>query len=412
MNTITVTELACGMPLIVEHTAAARSLGLTWLLPAGSARDPRDRLGRSAMTSELLLRGAGDRDSRQQADAFDRIGASRSADNGARMMNVSATLLASRLPDALPLIVDMVRSPRMSEQSIEPVRDLCLQAIESLADEPQQRALYAARARHFPEPLDRTGLGTPEGINALTRDELLEGWHALARPVGSVLGVCGPVDAAEIADRLNALLDGWTGSTPDVDLGPRPERGYGHETDDSNQVQIILVHDAPPDGHEDAPLEKVLTAVLSGGMSGRLFTEVREKRALCYSVSASYRPEKAFGSVTAYVGTSPDRAQESLDVLRGELERVMQTGVDREEFDRAVVGLKSRIVFSGESTSARAAAIASDYHRIGRPRSLEEKAGEIDAVTLDRLNDYLKRRTLGRMTIQTLGPKPLAAPAD
>jgi predicted Zn-dependent peptidase len=147
-------------------------------------------------------------------------------------------------------------------------------------------------------------------------------------------------------------------------------------------------------------------------MSSRLFTEVREKRGLCYSVNASYTPTRETGTVTAYVGTTPERAQESLDVLCAELERINgDAPITREEFDRAVNGIKSRIVFSGESTRARARALAADYHNRGAARSLDEFAAQVDAVTLDALNEYASKRTLGKLTIQTVGPTPLTPPA-
>src|ERR1043165_6716293 len=120
-------------------------------------------------------------------------------------------------------------------------------------------------------------------------------------------------------------------------------------------------------------------------MSGRLFTEVREKRGLCYSVSASYRGDRDYGVVMGYVGTTPERAQESLNVLFAELERIQTPAgkVEKDEFDRAKIGMKSRLVFSGESTGARAGALAGDWHRLGRARTLEEMAAEIDKVTLE-----------------------------
>jgi predicted Zn-dependent peptidase len=145
-------------------------------------------------------------------------------------------------------------------------------------------------------------------------------------------------------------------------------------------------------------------------MSGRLFTEVREKRGLCYSVSAGYSSGREFGSVTGYVGTTPERAQESLSVLLAEMDRINRSGIEESELRRAVIGMKSRLVFSGESTGARAAALASDQHRLGRPRSLAELADEIDRVTLEQVNNYLRSRTMGRVTIQTLGPVALVDP--
>jgi predicted Zn-dependent peptidase len=147
-------------------------------------------------------------------------------------------------------------------------------------------------------------------------------------------------------------------------------------------------------------------------MSGRLFSEVREKRGLCYSVSAGYRPDRDYGVVTAYVGTTPERAQESLDVLIAELHRIStpEGRVTEEEFKRAKVGMKSGLVFSGESTGSRAVSLAADQRKLGRPRSLDELAQQVDAVTLDQLNAYLARRAIGAATIQTLGPRDLKSP--
>src|SRR5690606_12026542 len=131
------------------------------------------------------------------------------------------------------------------------------------------------------------------------------------------------------------------------------------------------------------------------------------------AVSASYTADREFGVLSAYVGTSPERAQQSLDVLLAELHRINtpEGRVTADELARAREGLLSRLVFSGESTGARASALAADLRRLGRPRTLEELADRIRAVTLDELNAYLARRQPGKLTIQTLGPAELTVPA-
>lgn len=412
MSRIVTRRLECGMPLIVEVMAGVRSAGLTWLVPAGTTLEPENRQGMGTMWAELLMRGAGALGSHEHADALDRLGVGRSADVGAHHMRVSATMLGDRAIEALPLIVDMVRRPRMDEASVEPARDLALQALESLKDDPQERAVLGARRRHFPAPFNRSTLGTEEGLKAITREELVSGWRELARPRGSILGIAGAVDPDALAKKLDELLKGWEGEGRTPAPGAAPVRGYAHESDKTNQVQVIAMFDGPPEAHPKSVVEKVVNSVLSGGMSGRLFTEVREKRGLCYSVSASYSGGKEFGSVLAYVGTTPERAQTSLDVLLAELERIGTPGgaVTPEEFARAMIGMKSRVVFAGESTGARGAALAHDVHRRGNARSLEEIARELEAVTLEDVNGYLSGRTLGRATIQTLGPEALKAP--
>lgn len=412
MNRIITRRLACGMPLIVEEMDGVRSVGFSWLLPGGTAYEPQARQGIATVTAEMLMRGAGDLNSRQHADALDRLGAGRSTDVGSYHVRIAATMLGERLTSALPLLVDMVRRPRMDPESFEASRDLALQSLESLKDDPRERAVIAARRRHHPPPMDRSAVGTEEGLTALTPADVSAYWASVARPGGAIMAIAGAVKTDEIASRLDALLEGWSGEEPRFSRGAVPPRGYGHESDQTNQVQVLLIHDAPPEPHPDSMLEKVVTSVLSGGMSGRLFTEVREKRGLCYSVSAGYASGKEFGTVMAYVGTTPERAQLSLDVLAEQLEHINTPAgaVTGGELARAKVGMKSSIVFSGESTAGRAGALGYDMHRLGRARSLSEIESEVERVTLERVNTYLARRSLGTVTIQTLGPAPLTPP--
>lgn len=409
MDTLQTVQLDCGATLIVEKISGVQSAALNWLVPAGSARDPVQHLGRSAVTSEMLLRGAGNLDSRRFADACDAAGISRSVDAGTFYMKLSASFLGDRLADSLPLLVDLILRPRFDESGFEPSRDLALQALESLSDDPQQVAVLAARERHYPSPLNRSGLGTSDGLAGLTIDHVRDGWTACSHPHGSIIALAGAIELEDAQKMLAPLLARWNGIESPLSVESIAPRGYSHQIDETNQVQIVCVHDAPPAPHPDSMLERVVSSILSGGMSGRLFTEVREKRGLCYAVSASYRSDRDFGSVTGYVGTTPERAQESLDVLVQELQRISR-GAEREEFDRAMVGLKSRVIFSGESTPARAAALASDMHKLGRPRSLDEVTAELDSITLDHLNAYLSTRSLGKLTIQTLGPAELRPP--
>jgi predicted Zn-dependent peptidase len=149
--------------------------------------------------------------------------------------------------------------------------------------------------------------------------------------------------------------------------------------------------------------------ILSGGMSGRLFTEIREKRALVYNVSASYAGLKDRGSIMGYAGTSNERAQATLDCFIAELHRLSE-GVTPAELARAKTGIKASTIMSGESSSSRAGAIAHDFFIRGRIRTLEEIKNEIDAVTVEKVNAYLAAHKPGPFTIVTVGPKELKLP--
>lgn len=410
MGAIKFFSLSNGLRVAIEAMASVRSVGVSLMTPAGSAREPAHLEGLGALWSELLLRGAGDLDSKAQTDAFDRLGASRGVSSRTLFVTVTSRAMGTRLNDVLALVSTMVREPRFDPASIEASRELAIQSLLSLKDDPRERCALLAREHHLPPPINRTGYGRVETLRAITRDDLIREWARLAVADGSILAIAGDVDPVAASDAIERIFGDWSGSIPDAPLDPVGERGYHHETDDTNQVQIDVVHDAPRAGDPDAVLERVVQSVLSGGMSGRLFSEVREKRGLCYAVQSSYGPSRDYGTVSAYVGTTPERAQESLDVLLSELERInTEADVSEDEFARAIVGMKSRTVFAGESTMARASALAGDVHRLGSPRTLAEIASEIDAVTLPRVIDYLRRRNPGKLTIQTLGPAPLAA---
>lgn len=415
MTTITTRTLRSGITFVAEVMPGLRSAAIFWLVPGGSAYDPAPLEGRSTIWSELLMRGAGPLDSREMADAVDRLGVGRRIDAGTHHVSFVAELLGERLLDFLPLLVSTVRAPRFAPADVEAARELALQSLESLKDDPQERVGIAARARHLPAPFNRSGRGTEAGLRALTREQLASGWLEVQAPARGIIAVAGAIDPDAIARRFDQLLEGWAGASSEPVAAGTPPRGYAHETDDTNQVQIVLAHDAPPETADDSLLEKIVASVLSGGMASRLFTEVREKRGLCYAVSAGYRGDRDFGISSSYVGTTPERAQESLDVLAAELGRLVQPppgqpAVLEGEFRRAVTIMKSRLVFAGESTGGRAATLAADMFRLGRARSLAEIAARIDATTLDHVNSYLSRRRFGTVTVQTLGPAPLTPP--
>ena len=270
------------------------------------------------------------------------------------------------------------------------------------------------RRGHVAPPHNRSSYGTEEGVRSITRDDLVWAHAQGCVPKGSVLAIAGDVDHDAVLASLTPLLGAWKGEevTP-APITPGP-RGVLHEDQDTDQTHIGVCYDGPNATDDDVWLERVATNVLSGGMSSRLFTEVREKRSLVYSVSARFGADKSYGRTTAYAGTTPERANETLSVLIDELERINtpEGKVTQDEFDRALVGIKSRLVFSGESSGARARALVNDIRVLGEPKTLEQKAAAYDAVTLDRLNDYLSGRSLGTITVSSIGKEALQAPAS
>lgn len=409
MSQIVTTTLACGLTLVVEEIPGVRSAALSWVLPAGSATDPAAQDGLATLLSEMILRGAGGLSSREHSNALDRLGVSRGTDLSAHHLRIEATMLGERMEDALPLITDMVVAPALPPEHLDAVRSLALQSLEGLDDDPQHLTMLRLRERHLPPPFGRHGYGERDVLERATIEHMREAWRGRFKPRGSILGVAGAVNPHRLAAQLDRLLQKWKGEMPEPLPFAQPQRGYLPIVQQTSQVHIAAGWDAPHEADASSMVERLGVNVLSGSTSGRLFTEVRQKRSLCYSVGASYRAGKDRGMVSLYAGTTPERAQQTLDVCMQQID-LMRSGVREDEFRRAVIGLKSAQVMQGESTPARAAALVYDQFRLGRARSLEEVAAEVDAITIERLNEHLATREFGEFTIVSIGPNALETP--
>lgn len=398
-----------GLTLLAERMPGMQSAAMTLLVPAGCATDPVDRLGSATVLSDLVLRGAGERDSRQLTDHLDRLGLQRSSSVGVYHSRFGCAALAARVMEGLEVYADIVRRPHLPEDGFQAARDLALQSVAGLDDEPRQKLLLALREWHFPSPFGRPSMGRKETLEKLTAEVCRVDHDRRYRPDDAILAVAGHVDFDALLESVGKHFGTWEAVPQEqVQITPPPGNVH-HEDQKSEQTHIGIAYSSIPETSDDYYTMRMAIEVLSGGMSGRLFTEVREKRGLCYSVWAGYSSLKESGSIFGYAGTSNERAQDTLDCFIGELHR-LSDGVAEDELERAKIGMKASTIMQGESTSGRSGAIAHDWFMRGRLRTLDEIKKAIDAVTLDGVNAYLKKNPPGKFTIVTVGPKPLKLP--
>lgn len=406
MGAINYEQLPSGLWLLAEPIASSQSLSMSLLAPGGVAAEPEGQQGVATMLAEMVCRGAGSLGARPHSDAMDRLGVQRGTDVEIHHLCLSATMVGDKIAHALPLLLDMIRRPLLAEDALEPSRDLSLQALEALEDEPQQRVMLELRQRHFPQPFERSPLGRREHLEAMSLVNVHRFHQTACVPDGSILAFAGKLDWPRLRDQVLACLDDWSGRLDGAGQTGEPPRGYQHLEADTAQAHLAVAYDTVAEPCEQSILQRAAAAVLSGGMSSRLFTEVREKRGLCYAVHSIYVGQRERGAMFSYAGTTVPRAQETLDVMTSELTRLAE-GVGPDEFERAKVGMKSRLVMQGESTAARAAAIAADQYTRGRPRTLSEMADRVEAITLPKLNAFLRDHPPGEMSVVTIGPSPL-----
>jgi len=398
-----------GLTIVGQRMAGMQSAAMTLLLPAGAATDPVDRSGSATVLADLVLRGAGARDSRQLTDYLDSIGLQRSASVGVQHARFGCAALAERVVEGLATYADIVRRPMLPQTGFDAARDLALQALAGIDDEPRQKLMIALRAWHFPSPYGRNTMGEVADLEKLTLDLSRADFQRRYRPQESIISLAGNIDFEMVRGEVERFFGDWTG-TPSgpIELLPPPGR-FHHVQQASEQTHIGIAYPTVQETDAEYYAARMAVEVLSGGMSGRLFTEVREKRALCYSVSAGYSSLKGLGSILAYTGSSNDRAQAALDCVLNELHR-LHDGITAEELSRAKIGLKASTIMQGESTSARAAAIAHDFFMRGRIRTLDEIKSAIDGVTVEHVNAFLAEHEPGPFTIVTVGPKELKLP--
>ncbi|MFO0951144.1 MAG: pitrilysin family protein [Isosphaeraceae bacterium] len=400
-----------GLVLVGESMPGVQSAAFTLLLPAGTAFEPADRPGASSMLTEWITRGAGELDSRELLSALDNLGVNHAESSHTLHASISAATLGRNLIAALELFADVVLRPLFDDEEVESIRALALQNLRSLDDEPARKAILELRHRHFPDPWGRPSPGTFEGVSAVTPDELRALHGRTFRPNGAILGVAGAIDWPTLRDAVGRLFGDWQ---PQAEPALQ-ERASGpnrdHVQKETQQTQIALAYPAAPVPHDDYYRALAATSILGGYSSSRLFTEVREKRALCYSVQSSYLSLNDRAAVVCYAGSAPDRAQETLDVTLAEIDRLAREGVTSEELETMRAGLKSSLIMQQESSMGRSSSLASDWFYLRRVRPLAEVSAALDALTPASISGYAAGQDFSAMTILTLGPAALKFPS-
>ncbi|HEY7331287.1 MAG TPA: pitrilysin family protein [Gemmataceae bacterium] len=399
---------ANGLTLLAERMEHVRSAAFNFLVPAGCVYDPPNQLGMGTVLSDLLTRGAGPRDSRQLTFDLDNLGLDRGEGVGLMHMHLWGATVARNLSAALDIYADILRRPHLPEDELPAVQALAHQDLRGLEDEPRSKVSVVLRKHLYPTPLSNDRRGTDEGIDHITSETVRRHHQKWFQPDGAILSVAGNIQWQPLRDQVERLFADWNGSADrSLRLGPQPPRRE-HVAKDLEQTQITLAYPSVPIGHPDyyAALGAVYVLSSPGGMSSRLFTEIREKRGLCYSVSAGHDMLKDRANIVAYAGTTNERAQETLDVLLSELHR-LQEGIEVEEVERIQAGIKSGLIMQQESTRARASFLASDWYYLNRVRSHQEIQSAIDGLSPAVILDHVRRYPPREFVIVTLGPKPL-----
>lgn len=407
--------LANGMSVLVRTDPSATVVAMSLQVRAGSAFEPSDAVGITNFLQHAMLRGTRHRSGREVAEAAEELGGTLDASGDVETAELRAAALARNWEPLLGLLAEVALEPTLPAAEVERERALIVARIRARADSPYQHAFDALIAALYGDhPYGRQVLGRPDTLAAITREALVAHHAALYRPERMVLAVSGGAPATRVvavAGRLFGRLARGGGGVP---APPAAAVGRGDRRvveAPASQAQIFAGFTAPPLRDPAYPASRVLAAVLGGGMSGRLFGALRDRRGLAYSVGAigTYRTGPAF--LVTYLGTAPPNADAALKGLLAEISRLRDGPVSDAEVERAKAYVLGTFAMDRRTNERRAWYLAF-FETIGAGWQFpDDYARAVAAVTPSDVAAAAKR-ILNRPTILVLRPPTEPAPSS
>jgi predicted Zn-dependent peptidase len=382
------TELPGGLRVLTESMPGVLSATLGIWVGVGSRDESPQVAGSSHFLEHLLFKGTRTRSALEIATAMDAVGGEMNAFTAKEHTCYYANVLASDLPLAVTLLADLVTDACNDAADLESERTVVLEEIAMRDDEPSDAVHDLFSATLFGDTsLGRSVLGTEESIEGLSRDDV-DGWYRSRYTAPSiVVTAAGRVTHAEVLDLVTAAFgariggDGGHAPLRQGDLAPSgPTRPAGLIPRKTEQAHLLLGTVGMGRLDDRRYAAAVLDAAVGGGMSSRLFQEIREKRGLVYSVGSALTHYAGTGSFSVYAGCSPRRVPEVLRLVRDELARVAADGLTAEEVARCRGQLKGGLVLGLEDTGSRMSRLGKSELSYGEYLPVREVLARIDAV--------------------------------
>jgi predicted Zn-dependent peptidase len=376
------TRLANGIRVLSERLPDLASVTIGIWVENGSRYERDEQAGISHFLEHLFFKGTERRTAAQIAEEIDAVGGVLNAFTGKEYTCYYAKVLREHVSLALDLLGDLFNHSLFASEEIDRERSVIIQEISQVEDTPDDYIHELFNLAFWPgHPLARPIAGTAETVSRLGRDDFLRFLEARYRPNRVLVAAAGNLahdDLLAAVTREFALL---AGTTPGTDGGlPRPRPGVSVHEKDLEQVHLCLGTPGISQVDPDRYTAQLLNVALGGGMSSRLFQEIRERRGKAYTVYSFLSSYIDAGYVGVYVGTSPEWAREVVEVVRDELARAAREGLTGSELTRAKTQMKGNILLGLETSDSRMSRIAKNEIYFGRDVPLEEVAASIDAV--------------------------------
>ncbi len=405
-------DLTSGMRVVTERMPEARSVSVGMWFAVGSRDEPAEVAGASHFLEHLLFKGTEQRSARAIAMAVDAVGGEMNAYTSREHTAYYLRLPVAELDAGLELLADVVARPAFRSHELEAEREVIVEEILMSEDTPDDLVLTALYESLFPDhPLGRETLGTRDSVEAMTRDDVA-GFHARwYRPANLVVAAAGDLDHDQVLGAVDDLFAvGEPGAAPER-RAPAPEVVPLVAIDrPTEQVHVAVGWRGLPIDDDDRYALWVANQVLGGGMSSRLFQEIREQRGLAYTVFSSPSSYSDDGSLVIYSGTGPARLPELLETVESVLAGLLDDGVTDEEHTVALGYLEGSMLLGLEDTGSRMARLGTGLTTRDEVLSVDEHVRRIRAVTPDDVSRVLHRVLDGPRAVAAVGPLGAAGP--
>jgi predicted Zn-dependent peptidase len=404
---VDVTRLASGLSVVTDRMPHLESASLGVWIGAGSRNESPDEHGISHLLEHMAFKGTRRRSARQIAEEIEAVGGDLNAATSVESTAYYARVLKADVPLALDVLSDIISEPAFDPEELRREQNVIVQEIGAVEDTPDDLVFDRLQETAFPkQPVGRSILGTPETVRSFNPGRLRGYLSRNYRAPGMIVAAAGAIDHAAIVADAEKRFASFAGPAAPAPESAHFRGGSRVETRDLEQVHIALALQGVPVQDEQLYSLQVFVSVLGGGMSSRLFQEVREKRGLCYTINAFHMPYSDTGLFALYAGTDQADAPELMRVVIGEIGKATETLIET-EVARAKAQLKAGLLMALESSEARVGQLARQMLAYGRPIPLVELVAKIDAVTVE------SARAAGRMLVRrappaiaALGPGP------
>jgi predicted Zn-dependent peptidase len=384
-RTIHKETLPNGITLLSERMPHVRSVALGIWLRRGSRHEPVSLNGASHFIEHLVFKGTENRSAREIALAVDSIGGQMDAFTSKEYTCFYAKVLDDNLGEAIDLLADIVLRPAFAADELERERQVIVEEIRMVEDAPEE-LIYDLFSTHFypGHALGRPIQGTEDTVKSLSRSRLLRYFRTVYVPENLMIVAAGNLSHRALSSQVRKAFGRMTRGPSRTTRTPKPRPRGGvvsRMKRELEQLHLLLGVPAFPEGYERRYPLFVLNALLGGTMSSRLFQKVREERGLAYSVYSAVNAFRDAGILMIYAGTSPDKADEVLDLVAGELRELRESGPTDREVEVAKEHLKGSLMLSLESTSSRMSNLARQYIYHGRTFPMSETLRRLERVT-------------------------------